>query len=124
MAFLLHYKDDCIIFYQIYCVLFSYISFTFPQNTKCFFSNGTNNMHILASGPELQAFRFGYVFRWKLRKWGGLSLTSFKAGKHIRFTSFLPACYMCNQREKNTRPPLLHTLRWMQSLPSPSIWQF
>jgi hypothetical protein len=75
MAFLLHFKDDdvkkkykrkvgfflCIFFYQIYCVTFSYIPFTFPQTSKCFLSNGINNMHILASGPELQAVRFGYV---------------------------------------------------------------
>ena len=49
------------IFYQIYCVIFSYIPFTFPQTSKCFLSNGTKNMHILASGPELQAVRFEYV---------------------------------------------------------------
>ena len=73
MAFHLHFKDGikeiqqknifflCIIFYQIYCVIFSYIHFTFPQTSKCFLSNGTNNMHILASGPELQAVRFEYV---------------------------------------------------------------
>jgi hypothetical protein len=73
MAFLLHFKDDgtkkikktffflCIIFYQIECVIFSYIPFTFPQTSKCFLSNGTKKMHILASGPELQAVRFGYV---------------------------------------------------------------
>uniref|UniRef100_A0A4W5LGJ4 Somatolactin alpha n=1 Tax=Hucho hucho TaxID=62062 RepID=A0A4W5LGJ4_9TELE len=35
-------------------VIFSYIPFTFPQTSKCFLSNGTKNMHILASGPELQ----------------------------------------------------------------------
>ena len=51
----------CIIFYQIYCVLFSYINFTFPQTSKCFLSNGIKNMHILASGPELQTVIFGYV---------------------------------------------------------------
>ena len=27
----------------------------------CFLSNSINNMHILASGSELQAVRFGYV---------------------------------------------------------------
>jgi hypothetical protein len=72
MAFLLHFKDDCtekimlafflcMIFYQSYCVIFSYILFTFPQTSKCFLWNGTNKMHILASGPELLAVRFGYV---------------------------------------------------------------
>ena len=75
MAFLLHFKDEMeekkykrmfdvvlrIILYQIYCVIFSYIPFTFPHTPKCFLSNGTNNMLILASGPELQAVRFGYV---------------------------------------------------------------
>ena len=40
-------------------VLFSYINFTFPQTSKCFLSNGINNMYILASSPELQALRFG-----------------------------------------------------------------
>ena len=50
-----------IIFYQVYSVVFSYIPFAFPQTTKCLLSNGTKTMHILASGPELQAVRFGYV---------------------------------------------------------------
>jgi hypothetical protein len=40
-------------------VLFSYINLTFPQTSKCFLSNGIKN--ILASGPELQVVRFGYV---------------------------------------------------------------
>ena len=63
MAFLLHVKYDGKLyhFFEIYCVIFSYVPFTFPQTAKCFLSNGTNNMHILASGPELQAVRFGYV---------------------------------------------------------------
>jgi hypothetical protein len=58
----------CIIFYQIYCVIFSYIPFTFPQTSKCFLSNGTKNMHILASESELHTVRFGYVIlgkNWK-----------------------------------------------------------
>ena len=81
MAFLLHFKDGtkkiqnifffllCIIFYQIYCVISSYIPFTFSQPSKCFLSNGTKNMHILTSGPELQAVRFGCHFKHKLKKW-------------------------------------------------------
>ena len=44
-----------IFFYQIYCVILAYIQFTVPQTSKCFLSNGSKNMHILASGPELQA---------------------------------------------------------------------
>jgi hypothetical protein len=44
-----------------YCVTLSYIPFTFPQHSKCFLSNGTKNMHSLASGPELQAVRFQYA---------------------------------------------------------------
>ena len=56
------------IFYQIYCVILSYIHFTFPQTSKCFLSNGIKNMHILASGPELQAVRFGYVILGKKKK--------------------------------------------------------
>ena len=58
----------CIIFYRIYCVIFSYINLTFPQTSKCFLSNGTKNIYILASAPELQAGRFGYVIlgeNWK-----------------------------------------------------------
>ena len=42
-------------------VLFPYINFTFPQSSTCFLSNGIKNIHILASGPELQAVRFGYI---------------------------------------------------------------
>ena len=60
----------CIFFYQIYCVIFSYIQFTFTQTSECFLSNGYKNMHVLASGPELQAVRLGYVFRRKLRRRG------------------------------------------------------
>uniref|UniRef100_A0A4W5PX58 Cyclic nucleotide gated channel subunit alpha 2 n=1 Tax=Hucho hucho TaxID=62062 RepID=A0A4W5PX58_9TELE len=41
--------------YHIYCVIFSYIIITLLQTSKCFLSNGTNYMHILASGPEQQA---------------------------------------------------------------------
>jgi hypothetical protein len=51
--------------------MFSYIQFTFPQTSKFFLSNGTKNMHILASGPELQAVRFGYVIlgeNWKEKR--------------------------------------------------------
>ena len=77
-------KKSCfflrIIFYQIYCVIFFYIQFTFPQTSKCFFSNGIKNMHILASGLELQAVRFGCHFRRKLKKRGG-SLRDFKVQK-------------------------------------------
>ena len=60
MVFLLHFEDG-IIFYQIKCVIFSNINFTFPQTLKCFLSNGIKNVHVLASGPELQAVRFVYV---------------------------------------------------------------
>jgi hypothetical protein len=42
-------------------VMFSYIPFTFPHTSKCFLSNGTKNVPILASGPKLQAVRFWYV---------------------------------------------------------------
>ena len=63
-------KYLCIIVYQIYCVILSYIPFTFPQNSKCFLPNGTKNMHILASGPELQAVRFEYVILSKDLKKG------------------------------------------------------
>jgi hypothetical protein len=41
-------------------VLYSYIHFTFPQTPKSFLSNPIKNMHILASGSELKAVRFGY----------------------------------------------------------------
>ena len=76
LFYLVHFKDDdktIKLYYlnQIYCVIFSYIQFTFTQTSECFLSNGTKNMHILASGPELQAVRFGYVFSRKLKKVGG-----------------------------------------------------
>ena len=50
----------------------------------------------------------------------------FNAGK---LTSVLPNFYQhvkCATRgeKKNSRPPLLHTQRRVQSSPSPSIWQF
>jgi hypothetical protein len=78
MAFLLHLKDDATkkiqkthVFFFVLSytrrVLFYYINLTFPQTSKCFLSNVIKNMHILASGPELQAVRFGY-FRRKLKK--------------------------------------------------------
>ena len=63
---------------QIYCLLFSYIQFTFKHTSECFLSNGNKNMHILGSEPELQAVRFGYIFRRKLKKVGG-SCKRFKA---------------------------------------------
>ena len=52
MFFSLYYVN------QIYCVILSYIQFTFEFTF-------TQNMHILGSVPELQAVRFGYVFRRK-----------------------------------------------------------
>ena len=70
MAFLLHFKDRTTkntkewLFFSLYNPLpdqLCYIPFTLLQTSKCFLSNGTNNMHLLASGPELQAVRFGYV---------------------------------------------------------------
>jgi hypothetical protein len=83
-TFLLHFKhggkktlfknscfDLCIFFYQIYCVIFSYVQFTFPQTSKYFLSNGTNKIHGLASGPELQAVRFGYFILCENWKKGG-----------------------------------------------------
>ena len=56
-----------IIFYQIYCDIFSYIPFTFTQTAKCFLSYGTKNVHILA---ELQAVRFAYAILGKNFKKG------------------------------------------------------
>jgi hypothetical protein len=61
----------CISKMVIYCVIFSYIQFIFPQTSKCFLSNGTKNMHILASGPEIQAVRFGYVISGEIWSKGG-----------------------------------------------------
>ena len=75
MAFRLHFKDDGTkkIQINVYLLpdLLCYIlllSFTFPKPSKCFLSNGTKNMHILASGPELQAVMFEYVILGKNRK--------------------------------------------------------
>jgi hypothetical protein len=67
MAFRLHFKDDGtkITKVLLFCVTLLcyilYFPFTFPQTSKCFLKNGTKNMLILASWPELQAVRFGYV---------------------------------------------------------------
>ena len=70
VTFLLHFKDGgkkTMVSFFVFSstrsiVLYSpYIQFTFPQTPKCLLSNGTNNMYIFASGPELQAVRFGYV---------------------------------------------------------------
>jgi hypothetical protein len=36
----------------------------------CFLSNGTNYMHILASGPEQQAVYFGHVVQVEIEKKG------------------------------------------------------
>ena len=44
--------------------------FTFLETSKCFLSNGTNYMHILASGPELQAVYFGLVIQAEIEKKG------------------------------------------------------
>ena len=88
VCFIVHFKDDdtkikiknvCFfsLYYLnlIYCVIFSYIQFTFTQTSECFLSNETKNMHILGSVPELQAVRFGYVFRRKLKKSRGVALS-------------------------------------------------
>uniref|UniRef100_UPI001C37CE96 hypothetical protein n=1 Tax=Edwardsiella tarda TaxID=636 RepID=UPI001C37CE96 len=37
--------------------------FADSETSECFLSNEIKNMHILGSEPELQAVRFGYVFR-------------------------------------------------------------
>jgi hypothetical protein len=69
MAFLLHFKTDgtilkMYILPDLMCYSPTLISH-FHKLEKCFLSNGINNMHILASGPELQAIRFGYVISGK-----------------------------------------------------------
>jgi hypothetical protein len=61
-------KTDMIFWPYRPALIFSYIHFTFPQSSKCFLSNGINNMHILDSGPELQAGRCGYVILDKIEK--------------------------------------------------------
>jgi hypothetical protein len=63
------------LYYLLPDLLFPYIPFTFPHTSKCFLSYSTKNMHILASGPELQAGRFGYVI---LGENQGGSLRGFK----------------------------------------------
>ena len=63
-----------IFFYHIYCVTVSYIILTFIQTSKCFPSNGTNDMHILASGPEQQAVYFGHVIQTGSGEKRGLAL--------------------------------------------------
>ena len=48
-----------------------------------------------------------------------LEAENFNAGK---LKSVLPPCHMCNQREKNYKPPLFHTQRCIQRSPLTSIW--
>jgi hypothetical protein len=50
----------CIIFTRSN-VLYSPTFISHFHKRQCSLSNGFKNMHILASGPELQAVRFGYV---------------------------------------------------------------
>jgi hypothetical protein len=75
MAFLLHLKDGTnniptnVVFVLSFTrsIVLNYPTpFTFPQTSKCFLSNGNKNMHTLASGPDLQAVRFGYVILGKI----------------------------------------------------------
>ena len=70
MTFLLHFKDGGkkrqVGFFLVFSstrsiVLYSPTFNSHFHKSKCFLSNGTKNMHILASGPELQAVRFRYV---------------------------------------------------------------
>ena len=64
MAFILHFKDDgtkkdkTVVFFF---VLYSPTFLSHFHKRQCFLSNGTKNMHNLASGAERQAVRFGYV---------------------------------------------------------------
>ena len=58
-------------------MLFSYIILTFLQTSKCFLSNGTNSMHILASGPEQQAVYSGHVIQTGSGEKRDLALRSF-----------------------------------------------
>jgi hypothetical protein len=60
MAFLLRFKDDGTkktFFYYLLPDVFYSPTFT----SKCFLTNYIKHMHIFASGPELQADRFGHV---------------------------------------------------------------
>ena len=78
LFYLVHFKDDktnkpCVFLFLSKPDLLCY-SPTFNshlQTSEFLLWNGTNNMHILGSVPELQAVRFGYVFRQKLQKVGG-----------------------------------------------------
>ena len=56
--------------YHIYGVIVSYIILKCLSTLKCFLSNGTNYMHILASGPEQQAVYFGHVSQAEIEKKG------------------------------------------------------
>ena len=73
MAYLLHFKDDgtknkiktvgffIVLSFTRSNVLYypTFLSHFHIRQSVSF--DGTTNMHILASGPELQAVRFGYV---------------------------------------------------------------
>ena len=71
MAFLLHFKDgtkntkERLVFSFVLSfirsiVLYSPTFLSHLHKLQCFHSNGIKNMQNLASGPELQAVRFGY----------------------------------------------------------------
>ena len=102
-------------------VIFAYIHFTFPQTSKCFLSNGIMNMHILASGPELQAVKCGYVIlgeNWKkgvrsLRS-GGCS-TGFYAQRNSACLDTDESCIVWLRYNKTQRTLLLrlwHSQPW------------
>ena len=59
------------------------LHFSFPQTSMCFLSNGIKNMHILASGPELQAVRFGYVILDPLSLYCSLSFSHSLGGMDV-----------------------------------------
>ena len=69
LAFLLHFKDDgtkkniffpFVLSFTRSIVLYSHTLISHFHKLQSV-SNGIKNMHIPASGPELQAVRFGYV---------------------------------------------------------------
>jgi hypothetical protein len=54
-------KSSLYYFFTRSIVLYSPTFLSHFHKLQGFFSNGTKNMHVLASGPELQAVRFGDV---------------------------------------------------------------
>jgi hypothetical protein len=67
-------------------------------------------MHILASGAELQAVRFGYVFRWKLRT-KGCSHNRLSVQRRARWIQNGVVCVEVDQRITSSKSNIIDVYR-------------